>query len=83
MSGAAWSALASAASKSCGIPNLADQNNAVNVCVLAKALVYARNGDVKMRIAVGDALWHVVTAGTYGTALALGASWARMPSPPI
>ena len=73
MSGSAWSALVGAASKSCGIPDLSDQNNAANVCVLAKALVYARNGDVKLRIAVGDALWHVVTAGTYsGTALALG-----------
>jgi len=72
-SGAAWTALLSAASKSCAIPNLADQNDSANVCVLAKALVYARTNDVKMRIAVGDALWHVVTAGKYsGTALALG-----------
>jgi hypothetical protein len=73
MSGPAWSALASAAGKSCGVPDLTDQNDTANVCVLAKALVYARTGDVKMRIAVGDALWHLVTAPRFtGTALALG-----------
>jgi hypothetical protein len=72
-SGAAWSALLAAAGKTCAIPDLTDQNDTANVCVLAKALVYARTGDPTMRLRVVDALWHIVTAPPYsGHALSLG-----------
>ncbi len=72
-SGAAWTNLVSAASKTCSTPNLSNQDDPANVCVMAKALVYARTGDLKRQLEVVDALWDVVSAGTYnGRALALG-----------
>jgi hypothetical protein len=72
-SGTAWQNLVDAASQNCGTPDLANQDDATNVCVMAKALVYARTGQVSHRINVVDAIWSVVNSGTYsGRALALG-----------
>ena len=73
MSGAAWSNLKSAADKSCGTPDLADQNQMTNVCVMAKALVFARTGTPSYRTGVTSAIRSIVQSGTYnGRSLALG-----------
>lgn len=73
MSGAAWTSLKAAADRSCGTPNLADQDNPVNVCVMAKALVFARTGTASYRSDVITALRSISLSGTYvGRALALG-----------
>jgi hypothetical protein len=72
-SGAAWDYLRSKANSSCPTPNLSNQDDTANVCVLAKALVFARTGDATMRLRVVDALRSIVNAPTYsGLALALG-----------
>lgn len=73
VSGAAWNNLLSHAQAACGTPNLANQDDSANVCVMAKALVYARTGDSYYRVQVVNALWSIVNSGTYsGRALALG-----------
>ena len=72
-SGAGWDRLTSAASGSCGSPDLADQDDGTNVCVLAKALVHARTGNTGLRGDVVAALRDVARSGRYsGRALALG-----------
>lgn len=72
-SGTAWNNVFDAAQKSCGTPNLSDQEDPANVCVMAKALVFARTGQTNYRLNVVDALWSVINAGIYnGRALALG-----------
>jgi hypothetical protein len=72
-SGTAWQNVLQAASQNCGTPDLANQDDATNVCVMAKALVYARTGQVNQRINVVDAIWSIVNSGSYsGRALALG-----------
>jgi hypothetical protein len=72
MSGSAWSRLKSTADQSTGTPELSDQEDPVNVQVLAKALVYARTRDQKYRDDVVRALQSVADSGTYsGRALAL------------
>lgn len=72
-SGTAWQNLTKAASESCGTPDLSNQDDSTNVCVMAKALVYARTGQVSYRVNVVDAIWSIVNSGTYsGRALALG-----------
>ena len=72
MSGSAWTSLKAAADRSCGTPNLEDQEDPANVCVMAKALVYARTGTASYADAVVTALRAVVNSGTYGgRALAL------------
>lgn len=72
-SGPAWEHLLDAASGSCGTPALSDQNDPTNVCVLAKALVFARTGNLQAQLGVVDAIWAIVNAGQYsGRALALG-----------
>lgn len=72
-SGAAWSALTNRASQTCSRPDLSNQDDSANVCVLAKALVFARTGNLTHRLRVVDAIWAIVNAGTYdGRALALG-----------
>ncbi len=43
-SGAAWSNLVQKAQPSCPRPNLSDPEDPANVCVMAKALVFARVG---------------------------------------
>jgi hypothetical protein len=72
-SGAAWENLMETASGSCGFVDLADQNQSTNVCVMAKALVYARTGDATYAQGVLVAIQQIVNAPTYdGIALALG-----------
>jgi hypothetical protein len=72
-SGAAWQALLSKAGGSCGTPDLSDQDDATNVCILAKALVHARTGQVSYRNDVLAALSSIASSGSYsGRALALG-----------
>jgi hypothetical protein len=73
MSGSAWTNLLAAANSSCGWVDLADQDQSTNVCVLAKALVFARTGTTSYRSAVVTAISQIVSSGTYiGRALALG-----------
>ena len=72
-SGAAWSKLSTAAAASCGTPDLANQDDPTNVCVLAKALVFARTGDGGARTDVANALRSIASGSGYsGRALALG-----------
>ena len=71
--GPAWEHVLSASRQPCTSPQLNDQNNATNVCVLAKALICARTGDFRLREEVIDVLRRTVDAGRYqGRALALG-----------
>jgi hypothetical protein len=71
--GGAWLALLAEAGRDCGVPDLSDQNQRNNVCVMAKALVFARTGIPLYRDAVVQALRAVAESGTYsGRALALG-----------
>ncbi len=72
-SGSAWTALSKAASQSCATPNLANQDDPANVCVMAKALVFARSGNTALRADVVRAIKSVADSGTFsGRALALG-----------
>lgn len=70
-SGAAWTALLSAANASIGTPNVSNQDNAANVRVLARALVVARTGDAAKRAEVVTALV-AVQGSSVDRALALG-----------
>ncbi len=73
MSGPAWTSLKAAADRSCGTPDLENQDDPTNVCVMAKALVYARTGTASYADGVVSALRSVVNSGAYGgRALALG-----------
>lgn len=73
MSGSAWNNLLSTANSSCGSVDLADQEQSTNVCIMAKALVFARTGQAQYRRDVVTAINQIVAAGTYvGRALALG-----------
>jgi hypothetical protein len=72
-SGSAWSNLKSAADASCGTPDLSNQDDPANVCIMAKALVHARTGGSSYRDGVVAAIRSIVNSGTYsGRALALG-----------
>ena len=72
-SGAAWDNLLSTANSDCGTPDLSNQDQMNNVCVMAQALVYARTGTALYRDRVVTAIRSVATSGTYsGRALALG-----------
>ncbi len=72
MSGPAWETLLQAADGSCGIPALNEQEDPTNICVLAKALVFARTGRAVYRDGVIAALRSIVASGRYeGRALAL------------
>ena len=72
-SGPAWANLLARADSPCGTPNLEDQEDLTNVCVVAKALVFARTGQPAYRTGVVSALRAIVNSGTYmGRALALG-----------
>src|SRR5262245_13978957 len=70
--GPAWDNVTSHARRSCGVPNLSDQNDPVDVCILAKALVFARIGDKAYRDDVMSALKSVAHVGYQGRALSLG-----------
>ena len=72
-SGPAWDNVKARADQSCGVPDLENQDSNVNVCVLAKALVFARTGQTVYRDGVVSAITDLVSSGTYnGRALALG-----------
>lgn len=72
-SGSAWTGVRAAADASCGTVDLSDQEQMTNVCVMAKALVFARTGEAQYRTDVVAAIEQIVSAGTYvGHALALG-----------
>jgi len=69
----AWDSVFSQANSICATPNLADQDDSANVCILAKALVFARIGGGGYRSDVVAALRSIVDLGAYnGRALALG-----------
>lgn len=71
--GKAWRSLRAAAEEECGTPRLSDQERRTNVCVLAKALVYARTGWEPGQREVAEAIERLTAAGPYrGRALALG-----------
>jgi hypothetical protein len=71
--GPAWSNLEATASRACGVPTLADQDDPANTCTLAKAIVYARSNAASLRTDVLRSINAVVTAPPYsGRALALG-----------
>lgn len=73
MSGTAWTNLNAAAQVTCTRPNLSDQEDPANVCIMAKALVFARTGNTTMRLRVVEALTAIVNSGVYqGRALSLG-----------
>jgi len=73
MRGAAWNSLSQEASRDCGTPNLSNQEDGTNVCVMAKALVFARTGNARLGIDVRSALRSIVDAPQYrGRALSLG-----------
>jgi hypothetical protein len=72
-SGSAWNNVLSEAKSSCGSVDLSDQEQRTNVCIMAKALVFARTGQTGYRRDVRAALREIVAASTYsGRALALG-----------
>jgi len=72
-SGSAWTNLLNAANKSCGTLDLSNQDQSNNVCIMAKALVFARTGQSGYRTDVVQALGQIANSGTYsGRALALG-----------
>ena len=72
--GAAWDLLKASADQSTGTPTLSDQDSNVNLQVLAKALVYARTGQVSYRNDVAAALQIIASNNTEsgGRTLALG-----------
>jgi uncharacterized repeat protein (TIGR02543 family) len=72
ISGASWENLKAEADTPTGTPNLSDQNDSVNVRVLAKALVYARTGEAKYRNEVIDACMAARGTERGGRTLALG-----------
>lgn len=73
MRGAAWNSLSHEANRDCGTPDLSNQEDGTNVCVMAKALAFARNGDVRLGLDVRSALRSIVEAPPYrGRALSLG-----------
>lgn len=73
MLGSAWTSLLAAANVSCGVVDLANQDQTNNVCVMAKALVFARTGLTSYRTDVVAAITQIVGSGVYtGRALALG-----------
>ncbi len=73
MEGPAWRSLLAEANLSCGRPDLSDQEQNNNVCIMAKALVFGRTGETRYRTDVVRALRRIVEAPAYnGRALALG-----------
>ncbi len=72
MSGAAWQNLKSKADQPAGPPNISNQDDSVNVRVMAKALVYARTGIESYRNEVIDACMNAIGTEQGGRTLALG-----------
>ena len=72
-SGANWTAMERQARQRCGGPELDNQDSNANVCTLAKALMFARTGELAYRTEVRDALDALTGQGNYsGRALSLG-----------
>ncbi|HET6781930.1 MAG TPA: Ig-like domain-containing protein [bacterium] len=72
ISGAAWSNVKAEADRACGTPNLANQDDRANVCIMATALVYARTLEEPYRLRVFTAIQSIVSSSYSGTCLALG-----------
>lgn len=72
MSGPAWNNLQAEADKPTGTPDLSNQNDPVNVRVMAKALVYARTGIASYRNEVIQACMDAIGTEDGGRTLALG-----------
>lgn len=72
MSGPAWNSLKAEADKPAGTPNLSNQDDPVNVRVMAKALVYARTGIASYRNEVIQACMDAIGTENGGRTLALG-----------
>jgi len=71
-SGSAWSSLKSKADSAAGTPNISNQEDPVNVQILAKALVYACTGTEKYRTEVIAACMAAIGTEKLGRTLALG-----------
>ena len=72
-SGPAWTSLEERSRIPCGAPDLDNQESPTNVCVLAKALVFARRGGDADRASILSSFNSFIGAGKYsGRALALG-----------
>jgi hypothetical protein len=71
-SGAAWSNVRRAARQPVTPPDLSDPDDRTNVATLAKALVYARTGEKRLRATVIEACMLAIGTERGGTALALG-----------
>lgn len=72
MSGAAWNALKNDADSPTGSPDVSNQDDDVNVRVMAKALVYARTKDESYRTQVIQACMAAIDTEKGGRTLALG-----------
>ena len=72
MSGACWERLVQEAQAPAGRPDLSDQEERVHQRVLAKALVYARTGDERLRYDVVDAVMGAMGTERGARALAVG-----------
>jgi ADP-ribose pyrophosphatase YjhB (NUDIX family) len=72
MSGPAWAALVAHADLPAARPNLSDQDQANNVHVLAKALVFARTGQERYRTEVRSNCIGAIDTERGGRTLALG-----------
>ena len=70
--GPAWEALKAAADTDPGNPDISNQDQNNDIYVLAKALVYARTGDLKYREEVIDNLMKAINTEIGGRTLALG-----------
>lgn len=72
-SGAAWANVLNQAQQPCRTPNLGDQEDKSDVCLLSKGLVYLRTGQTNYRDDVIAALTALVASPRYrGRALSLG-----------
>lgn len=70
--GPAWDRLLRAANATAGIPNVANQDEAVHKTVFAKALVYGRTGNERYRTEVRAACMAAIGTEVGGRTLALG-----------
>ena len=70
--GVAWNSLKAEADLAAGVPNLSNQDDPVNVRVLAKALVFARLGVERYRSEVINACMAAIDTEKGGRTLALG-----------
>ena len=72
-SGPGWANVFNQAQQRCRTPSLSDQENQGDVCLMSKALVFARTGEPGYRDEVISALSTLTTAAPYrGRALSLG-----------